>query len=67
MGGLVVEAVEVKEEGGTMGKPPWRVMGKDAERERREAEMGAGAQGSTRDEDEEEEEEGEEEAVVESA
>ena len=68
MGGLLVAAVEVEEEGGTMGKPPWRLMGNDAERERREAERGAGAQGSTRDEeeDEEEEEEGEEE-VVESA
>lgn len=56
MGGLVVE---VKEEGGMMGNPPWRLMGNDAEWERREVERGAG---STRDE---EDEEGEE--VVESA
>ncbi len=63
MGGLVVAAVEVKEEGGRMGKPPWRVMGNDAERERREAERGVGVQGSTRDEEEEEEEDGEEEEV----
>lgn len=59
MGGLVV-MVEVKEEGGSMGKPPWRAMGNEAERERREAERGVGAQGSTR---EEEVEEGEEESV----
>lgn len=63
MGGLVVAAVEGKEEeGGRTGKPPWRVMGNDAERERREAERGVGVQGSTRDE-EEEEEDGEEEEV----
>ncbi len=62
----MVAVVEEKEEGGTMGKPPWRLMGNDAESERREADRGAGAHGSTRDEEEEEEEEGEEE-VVESA
>lgn len=66
MGGLAVAVVEMKEEGGTMGKPPWRAMGNDAEKERREPERGAGPQGSVRDEEEEEEEEGQEE-VVESA
>ena len=50
----------MKEEGVRTGKPAWRAMGNEAERERSEAERGD----STRDE--EEEEEGEEE-VVESA
>lgn len=62
MGGL--EAVEVKEEGGRMGKPPWRAKGNDctdADRERREVERGFVLQGSIRDE--EEEEEGEEEEL----
>ena len=29
----MVAAEEVKEEGGRMGKPPWRAMGNDAGRE----------------------------------
>lgn len=37
MGGLAA-AVEVKEDGGRMGKPPCRAMGNDAERERRRGE-----------------------------
>lgn len=66
MGGLLAAAaVEVKEEDGRKGKPPWKARGNDAERERREVERGVGVQGSTSDEEEEEEEEGEED--VESA
>lgn len=50
-------------EGGRMGKPPWRAIGNEAERERREVERGVGAQGSMRDDEEEEEEERDEESV----